>query len=60
MKQVSEQVRLVCRGPLIGVAALQLPPYQGEALSEPADNVEAVQHMAGIGEILRDGSLIGA
>ena len=50
---------------LVGVcemvgAALQLPAYQGEALGEPAGDVEPVQHMASIGKILRDGSLIRA
>ena len=54
----SEQVRLVCRGPQLGVAALQLPAYQGEALGEPAGDVEPVEHMAGTGKVLRDGRLV--
>ena len=53
-----EQVRFVCRGPQLGVAALQLPAYQGEALGEPAGDVEAVEHMTSIRQVLRDSCLI--
>ena len=45
----SEQVRFVCWGPLIGGAALYLPTHQSEAFGEPADDVEAVEHVAGVG-----------
>ena len=55
-----KQVRLICRGPPVGVAALYLPPYQGEALGEPPSDMKAVEHMASVGEILRDGRLIRA
>ena len=53
-----EQVRFVCRGTPVGVAALQFPAYQGEALGEPAGDVEAVEHMASIRQVLRDSCLI--
>ena len=54
----SEQVRLERWWPPVGVAALYLASYQGEALGEPADDVEPVEHMAGVGQILCDGCLI--
>ena len=54
----SEQVRFERWRPSFGFAALYLPPYQGEALGEPAHDMKAVQHMAGVGQILSDGCLI--
>ena len=45
----SEQVRLERWGTPVGVAAVCLSSYQGEALGEPADDVEPVEHMAGVG-----------
>ena len=54
----SEQVRLVCGRPLIWGAALQFPPYQGEAFGEPPRDMEAVEDVAGVGQILGDGCLI--
>ena len=58
VKQVSEQVRLKRWGTLIGVAALEFSSHQGEALGEPAGDVEAVEHMASVGKVLGDGSLV--
>ena len=43
----SEQVRFVGWGTQLWVAALYLASYEGEALGEPANDVEAVEHMAG-------------
>ena len=54
----SEQVRFLCWGTLLGGTALQFSSYQGEALGEPADDMKAVQYMARIWQVLRDGSLI--
>ena len=42
----------------MGVAALYLASYQSESLSEPADNVEPVEHMASSWQVLCDGSLV--
>ncbi len=56
----SEQVGLIRGGCAVGWAALELAACQGEPLCEPADNVEPVQHMAGVAQILRDGRPIGA
>ena len=56
----SEQVRFVCWGPLIGVAALYLPPDQGETFGEPSSHMEPIQHMKSVGKVLRDGCLIRA
>ena len=44
-----EQVRFERWGPPVGVAALYLASYQGEALGEPADDVKAVEHMKSVG-----------
>ena len=54
----SEQVRLERWGTPVRFAALYLSAYQGEALGEPANDVEPVEDMASVGEILRDGGLI--
>ena len=51
----SEQVRLERWGPQLRIAALYLASYQGESLGEPAHDVEPVEHMASVGQILRDG-----
>ena len=56
----SEQVWFERWGPPVGVAALYLASYQGEALGEPEDDVEPVEHMASVGQILCDGCLVGA
>ena len=45
----SEQVRFEYWGPPVGVAALYLSAYEGEALGEPADYVEPVEDMASVG-----------
>ena len=45
----SEQVGFECWGPPVGVAALYLSAYEGEALGEPADYVEPVEDMASVG-----------
>ena len=45
----SEHLRFVCRGPQLRVAALYLSPYQGESFGEPPCDVEAVEHMEGVG-----------
>ena len=44
----SEQIRLKGWGTPIWVTALYLPPREREALGEPADDVEPIQHMASI------------
>ena len=54
----SEQVRFERWGTPVGVAALELSSYEGEALGEPAGDVKAVEHMAGTGKVLRDCCLI--
>ena len=51
----SEQVGFERWGPPVGVAALYLASYQGEALGEPPHDVEPVEHMAGVGKVLCDG-----
>ena len=55
-----EQVRFVCWGPPLGVAALYLSAYQGETFGEPARHVKAVEHVARVGQIVGDGCLIRA
>ena len=54
----SEQVRFERWGTPLGVAALYLASYQGEALSEPAYDVEPVQHMASSWQVLCDCGLV--
>ena len=54
----SEQVRLERWGPLLGIAALQFPPHEGQAFGEPPCHVKAVQDVAGVGQVLGDGRLI--
>ena len=53
-----EQIRFERWGTPVGVAALYLASYQSEALSEPADNVEPVEHMASSWQVLCDCGLI--
>ena len=38
--------------------ALYLSAHEGETLGEPASHMKPIQHMASIGQILGDGSLI--
>ena len=54
----SEQIRLVRWGTPIRVAALQFPPDQGEPFGEPPSDVEAVEDVAGVGQVPDDGCLI--
>lgn len=53
----SEQVRLVYGRSLIRGPALHFPPYQSEAFGEPARHMEAVEDVAGVGQVLGDGRL---
>ena len=54
----SEQIRLERWGPLIGIPALQFPPYQGKSFGEPPSYVKTIKDMAGVGQVLGDGGLI--
>ena len=55
----SEQVGLERRRPAIGFSALEFASYEGESFGEPSDYVEAVEDVAGVGQVLVDGGLIG-
>ena len=44
----------------VGLSALDVAAHLGERGREPSDDVEAVQHMAGVAEVGVDGRLVGA
>ena len=48
-----------CRFDAGRLAALQISAHQREALGEPANDMEPVQHMAGVTEMGVDGCLVG-
>ena len=44
----------------VGLAALDVAAHRGEPRTEPSDDVEAVQHVAGTGQAGVHGGLVGA
>ena len=44
----------------VGLAALDVAAHLGEPGREPSDDMEPVQHMAGVSEVGVDGRLVGA
>ena len=41
------------------LTALQISAHQRESLGEPSDDMEPIQHVAGVSEVLVDGCLVG-
>ena len=55
----SEQVRFEGGFHTWGLAALQLPPYQGQSLGEPSSGVEPIENVTSSGKIPLNGCPVG-